>query len=294
LEERKMKKAIAGIAIICLMLFVLTSCYSGIGKADMQITSVSGAGTRTFSMEILKDGAVNPDDSQPVAEMFTQNGYFPQGINAVVTLLNAKKPAGVPTIAMEEKSDRYILSYTISFSSIDDFNTKVKAIAGQYWDANSTEPATLTSSSVTGGTSLAYTEDVQLTYTCNLWASHALFDDTTGVYNVTLANANGLTPDGATAIFYTDKVSINIGGTITNYDKTATAITGSGTIATPVSSSSSSLNSSSSQTSSAVSSTASTTPKNPNTGNSVGAFAIMFVFATIAAGTVFSVKKLHN
>lgn len=276
-----MKKKIAAlIAVISATAVVLVSCYSGIGKSDMTITSAAGAGTRTFSMAILKDGAVNPDDStKPVDQEFTSDGYFPKGIQAVVDLLNSKRPSGVPEIQCKEETDRYVLSYTISFKDLADFNAQTKAIAGKYWDENNVQPAAITTSKASGGTKVTYTEDLMLDYVCDQWASHALFDDTTGVYNVTLANSAGVTPDGpTTCIYYTDNVAVDIGGTVTNFGKNATTVEATGVIKDAAVSSSSKKSSavSSSKAASVASETSTSsahTSSNPNTGDKAGSMA---------------------
>lgn len=226
LGGKKMKKLLTlAISVIALAL-VLTSCYPAILNTTMEV-NLDGSGTRTFVVELLKDGETNPDDSSDtVAGMFTNPGYFPQGIDPAVAYLNTLRPACLSPLVATEETDRYVVTFKMEFDSIDDFNTKMHTLTEDLdWDEEGIVEATLTSVVGDTTTSYTYTEDVLLVNIGSLWMSYALWDspqDTTEVtgdeiFNVAYAQSmtnweKHYSSEQQTAMFFTNATTIDLNG----------------------------------------------------------------------------------
>ena len=176
-----MKKLISLALALVFIATVLTSCYPAIMNAEMALDE-DGAGTRTFVAEILKDGVPNPDDPENpgknVSGMFTDPGYFPSGIQAAVDYLNTIRPEALSELTVTEETDRYVVTFTMDFDSIDDFNTKMKTLTADLdWEAEEIVEATFEKEDVGNNqTKISYAEDILLVNISSLWMSHGLWN----------------------------------------------------------------------------------------------------------------------
>jgi len=173
-----MKKLLTLALTLVFIATVLTACYPAIMNAEMALDE-DGAGTRTFVAEILKDGVTNPDDSTKIVEgMFTEPGYFPSGIQAAVDYLNTIRPEALSELTVADETDRYVVTFTMDFDSIEDFNTKMKTLTADFdWVAGEIVDATF--EKVDAGnnqTTITYTEDLSLVNIASLWMSHGLWN----------------------------------------------------------------------------------------------------------------------
>jgi len=229
-----MKKLYFILAIV-LVMGLLAGCYQGVVTSDMSITSVEGAGTKTIRCYIYKDGVEKPDGSGIVADTFAgDNPYFLKPMEDVVAFLNGKAPAGI-VVSMEEKIDRYVLSFTYSFENVAHYNEITKSLIGDtLWAATDMSYAKIEVVEADNGKQVTFTEDIEVLKNSVRWAAEALINDTTGVYNKARAADEGLTADAsATSIFIIDKFSISIGGKTETFDSKATEVTVSGFIPEP-------------------------------------------------------------
>ncbi len=180
-EEKKMKKLLTLAMALVFIATVLTACYPAIMNAEMALDE-DGSGTRTFVAEILKDGVPNPDDpddaEKNVSGMFTDPGYFPTGIQAAVDYLNTIRPEALSELTVAEETDRYVVTFTMDFDSIEDFNTKMKTLTADF-DWVEEEIVEATFEKVDAGnnqTTITYTEDLSLVNIASLWMSHGLWN----------------------------------------------------------------------------------------------------------------------
>ena len=225
------------IALLITVILVAVSCEAGQASAEMKITSITGAGTRTFHMHLYKDGV--PKLSNPgedVDKMFTPEGgcYFPSGAQAVVDYINSHedKPDLVDEVAIDETDNYYDLKFTISFTSLSDFIAKCKTLAGgdAEWKfkgigdgavTNVVDP-TITVEDVTDGKKITYNEDNRLNSAATKWAANILWnggvnpvnDDDDVVFNVDLAKSEFVSQ--ATDTYETRSFSVEVNGTKTD------------------------------------------------------------------------------
>lgn len=212
----KAKKILSLALVLVFIVVCMTACWPASVADEMTITSDEGAGSRVFHMRLFKDGADKLDGDGKVANMFgdADASFFPSGIEPVLEYLNEHRPEAVPELTMTETDEYYDLSYTITFTSIADFNAKCKAIAGDNW--GDTQEATLTFENAEGGKKGIYTEDKELCFAVSLWGSQALFEagDNT-LFNMDyVASQYITTPD---QVLQNDQVTISVNGTKTVY-----------------------------------------------------------------------------
>lgn len=216
--------------VIAMVAVLLTGCFQGVVTSEMTITSIEGAGTKTIKCDIYKDEADKPDGTGKVADNFSgDNPYFLKPIDDVVAFLNSKAPEGV-AVTMEEKADKYVLSFTYSFKDLADYNAKTKALIGEErWAASDMSEAAIEVVDAEGGKKVTFTEDIEVLKNSVRWAAEALISDTTGVYNSQRAAAEGLTADGsATSIFIIDPFTITVGDNTAKFDSSSTEISVTG------------------------------------------------------------------
>ncbi len=228
-----MKKRGLLLALVLTIALIATSCYHGMVMSDMKITSPEGKGERTFSVALLKDGAADPKaEGKTVSGMFEadENGKccFPSGIDPVFKALQEAAPKEAGELKLEEKDDRYIISFTISFDNIDEFNQKCKAIVGEdNWEKYEMEDATLSVKETDGKKEVTYHEDISLTSASAIWGAKALIDlnDPT-VFNNT--EGGGVDLSDGTAIFYTHMRNVTVGETTKEFPESADDVTVTG------------------------------------------------------------------
>lgn len=211
----KARKIFCLAMVLVFVAVCMTACWPASVADEMTITSDEGAGSRVFHMRLYKDGADKLDGSGQVTGMFgVEDSFFPSGIDPVLEYLNENRPEAVPELTMTETDEYYDLSYTITFTSIADFNSQCKAIAGDNW--GDTQEATLTFENAEGGKKGIYTEDKDLCFAVSLWGSQALFEanDNT-LFNMEYVESQMITtPD---QVLQNDRVTISVNGTETVY-----------------------------------------------------------------------------
>lgn len=229
-----MKKRGLLFALVLSIVFIATSCYHGMVMSDMKITSPEGKGERIFSIALLKDGTEDPKQpGTPISGMFQPDDKgdccFPNGIEPVFEALKKAAPKEAGELKLEEKDDRYIISFTVAFDNIDEFNQKCKAIVGEdNWAKYDMEDATLSVKETDGKKEVTYHEDISLTSASAIWGAKALIDlsDPT-IFNNTAGGGVDLS-DG-TALFYTHMRTITIGETTKEFPESADDVTATGT-----------------------------------------------------------------
>jgi len=174
--KRKRNLMIMALVIGAIAL-ALSACYPAIIESTLTV-NLDGSGTRTFVADLIKDGEPNPDNpSDEVSGMFTDPGYFPAGLEAAVDYLNDLKPDFVSELEMEELDDRYRVTFSIDFDSIDDLNDKVLTLSNDLdWDEADIAPAVLDIEEDDEEIVYTYTEDVSFLNISILWISNALWD----------------------------------------------------------------------------------------------------------------------
>ncbi len=300
-----MKKLISLSLSLVMLAVVLTSCYPAIINTKMDLNS-DGSGTRTFIAEILKDGQPNPDTpSDPaknVTGMFTDPGYFPSGMQAVVDYLNTVKPAAVSAITMEDKTDRYVMTFTMSFTSISDFNTKMKTIITPAdWTTYALEDSTFVKVDAGNNKSnITYTEDLSLVNLSTTWMSYALWNSPVAQKVFDKAYAQGqynwekhYNDETALqyAMFFTNDVTIKIGTLEHLFPKNSEAISFTALVNNPVTPTVAPTKAPTN-----VPTVAPTDDTNPVTGDVSGGFGVLAVIIIVAASSMLFVlrRNLQN
>ena len=293
-----MKKFLSISLIIGILAVLLTSCYPAIINTKMELND-DGSGKRTFITEILKDGVPNPDNptdsAKNVTGMFTDPGYFPSGMQAAVNYLNTVKPAAVSTIAMEDKTDRYVMTFTMDFSSVLDFNTKMKTLTtGINWTTDDIAESTFVKTDAGNNQStFTYTEDISLVNVSTLWMSNALWNSPVALKVFDKVYAQGqfnwekhYNDETLTqyAMFFTNDVTIIIEGQEHLFPKNSTEITFAATVNNPVTATPTPI-----ATAAATVAPTASASQNPATQDSFGfATAIIMLFA---ASVVFATMR---
>lgn len=144
-------------AILCV---ALASCGGLAPSSYLEVDPVTGAGKASFTMMVPKNGVddignnfIEPNgDEEPKAEGYIKNP------NALLNLFKSKVPSGFDVTMKEQTNmvtvetedgdedtvDKGSFDYTVtfSFSSIDDYNAKIKTwLPAKYWDlANAAYP----------------------------------------------------------------------------------------------------------------------------------------------------------
>ncbi|MHB8962981.1 MAG: sortase B protein-sorting domain-containing protein [Saccharofermentanales bacterium] len=285
-----MKKLIALVVSVVMLAMVLTSCYPAILNTTMSI-NLDGSGTRTFVVELLKDGTVNPDDgTKSVTGMFTDPGYFPQGIQPAIDYLNTIRPAALSALTATEETDRYVVTFTMEFDSIDDFNTKMHTLTADLdWSAEEVVDATLTAVLGETQTAYTYTEDILLVNIGSLWMSNGLWNspqDETKIFDVAYAQGqfnwqkHYNDADAVQyAMFFTNSTTIDLNGVEETFGQTAEEVTVTASFDNPVESVAES------EAESVVESEAESEEENPQTSDSspIAVIALFSVLAVMAA-----------
>lgn len=179
------KKTVAIVTLVAAILAV-TACWRGDLTSQTTITSKEGAGTRVFSVNVWKNGAKTPD-----GKILTDNEWDPdfetghlKGSNAQIEAkLKAVAPFPGMQITTSETPEKRWFYMSFSFSSIDDYNAKLKAMfdaaspvfgAAEKLDLRGTFiPATLKME----GDKVTFTDSWQSSVIGMDWAWNALYAD---------------------------------------------------------------------------------------------------------------------
>lgn len=120
--------------LVSLTFLFLTGCFEGVVTHKMSITDETGAGSRSLSIKVYRNGALSPDNSgDRVSDM---NTFLPGGGEAAYSAVEAAKPADWDWLQLEwvtaesEGRDDYdTIKTSFNFDSLEDYNAKGQAIA---------------------------------------------------------------------------------------------------------------------------------------------------------------------
>ena len=166
--------------------------------------------------KVAADGAT-PDTGNGTPDFYAMDGVDRNLSTGGVTLSGTYETAQDYIDALN--ADGTWVNYdsatnTATITSIADFNSQCKAIAGDNW--GDTQEATLTFENAEGGKKGIYTEDKDLCFAVSLWGSQALFEanDNT-LFNMEYVESQMITtPD---QVLQNDRVTISVNGTETVY-----------------------------------------------------------------------------
>lgn len=125
-------KRILLLVIFPAMMLLLTACFEGVVNSDLTITNTDGAGTRTLSVKIYKDGVPKPDYSgELVSGMVGEDGHLPNGTEAVKNKLIEVCNLDDAEIELvtDDSLDYDLITITYSFDDIADYNNKTRILA---------------------------------------------------------------------------------------------------------------------------------------------------------------------
>jgi LPXTG-motif cell wall-anchored protein len=153
-------KKIGLVIMAVLLVWLLSGCYAAQVTSELNITSPTGAGTKTIAAEVLKDEADHPTDA---GQKVTDNSkFFPNGVEPVVQWLKDNVPEGF-TVDLIDKSDRWIFTISYSFTDINDYNAKSKLLMGaDRWEKEEVADTVLTAEAVDGGHNVSIKEDARM------------------------------------------------------------------------------------------------------------------------------------
>lgn len=185
---------------------VLASCGGVAPSSYLEVDPATGAGKASFTMMVPKNGYdgignnfIEPNgDEEPKAEGYIKNP------EALLNLIKSKVPAGF-TVTMKEQTnmvtvetedgdedtiDKGSFDYTatFSFSSIDDYNAKIKEwLPAKYWElANAVYPdnaikeAAMTTKGDAKNATVSLTTDMRILDVVCQWVFDITSTDTTG------------------------------------------------------------------------------------------------------------------
>lgn len=176
---------VAGMA--ALLMLALAGCWAGEVKSEITITSAEGAGTRTITVDVLKDHVAKPDGNGNVDD---NSAYFPNGVAAVEQWLKATLPDGFQ-VELRDEADKHVFAVTYSFANLADYNAKTKLLIGEdRWNEEGLQDAVLQTKAVDGGHEVTLIEDravlkgILLSYLTPIYLDGELFDPTHGGHDV--------------------------------------------------------------------------------------------------------------
>ncbi len=178
---KKTTKVLALLSSLLVLVMLMTACYPA-GLVNEMTLNVDGSGTRKFTVFLLKDGVENPDDpDEIVSGMFTDPGYFPQGIQPAVDYLNGLRPDFLTELEVEEEDDNYLVTFYMDFDSIEDLNEKFDVLSLDWdWEDNGVDEAAITIEEEEDKTVYTYTEDASFANFGALWMSVGLWESDQG------------------------------------------------------------------------------------------------------------------
>ncbi len=206
-------KQILTLTVLVLVVIAFTSCWRGDLSSETVITSREGAGTRTFVVNVWKNGSTLPDNTiltdnewDPDAE----TGYL-KGTNAEIEAkLESAAPFAGMDISTSETDTKRFFYITFSFTSIGDYNDKLEAMfdaASAVYGSNGELdlrgtfiPATLT----VDGDQVTFTDSWQSSIIGTDWAWAAIYNDPA------LINQDGL---GKNMFLYCEPLDVTVGDT---------------------------------------------------------------------------------
>lgn len=170
MEGSLMKKKVLALLLVVSMVVALAACQAAKTYSTVEITSKDGAGNKTIVVSIPKnDGDGNPDAEQEL--------FFPSGFDAVTDFLNEELGDDF-TVTFEEKDESWDYTLKFSFSDIDDYNTKMKEIAGDSWvEAEEYGDAKIEVEEADGGYNVTFTENLLANRAVTIGILTKLYED---------------------------------------------------------------------------------------------------------------------
>lgn len=193
-------KRLSVIALFIVAIFILAGCQEGMISSSVNITSREGAGTKTIYVDIYKDSAKSPSYDGTVDN---NSKFMPAGVTGVADKIKSSCKLSGVTVKTDDKGDFERISISYSFTSIADYNAKMKKLAdgkAEILDAKLT----------VSGDKVTFTEPAENAYNSVLWALQAVYNDS-AVFDKTGAgdNANNPTTLEQMANFYDMKITVN-------------------------------------------------------------------------------------
>ena len=203
---KRLKKlaAIVSAGVLCL---ALASCGHLVPSANLEVNPANGSGKANFTISVPKNGVEGVGNNFMV-EGDTENankGYI-KSPEALLTLFKSKVPSGF-TVTMKEQTKMeevenketgktetkdlgsYDYTVTFSFSSIADYNAKIKKwMPAKYWDAakayigatDDIKEAAMTATGEAAAADVTLTVDTRILEVLGQWAFDVASTDTTG------------------------------------------------------------------------------------------------------------------
>ncbi len=130
--KKRIIAAVLAIGLVVTMLVAFTGCQTATSSSMMTITSLEGAGTRTFTFQIAADKeavANDPDENGVVTyQTFNNSTYFPLGYQAMCDYIEEKLGSDYTVTVDESAVDYVYINLTYSFTNIEDYVAKTKAL----------------------------------------------------------------------------------------------------------------------------------------------------------------------
>lgn len=145
--KRRIIAVLAMVAVIASLLVGFTGCMQATPTSTMTITSLEGAGERSFVFAIPadKDAVANdPDEDGWVGySVYNNSSYFPQGYQALADYLMQKLGSDYKITVDESGVDNVLITLTYSFTSVADYTAKTKALVTEkrWTDCKFKDPA---------------------------------------------------------------------------------------------------------------------------------------------------------
>lgn len=212
-------KKLRNILFVAFALIVLSGCWNAQISSQTNITNPKGAGNKTISVSILKDGQKKPDGTGDVGN----EAYLVKGWEGIDEWLKENTPDGFE-VKKEETDTSYIYSITYEFKDIKEYNQKTKQLIGEEtYNSYGFLPTTLDVEKTKNdkgvkGYNVTFTEDIRILYASVAWAFEGIF------YNEELFNKDPFASGSEVEIsdiYEMTSISIKIGDEETKFDLTA-------------------------------------------------------------------------
>lgn len=232
-----MKKLSRLFILVFAISILLTGCWKGDISSDTTMNK-GGEGTKTLTMELLKDDQPKPDGKGNVDD---NSQFFKGGFPALATWLQTHVPEGYK-VDVKEEATKYVYSITYSFKDINEYNEKTKKLIGDAkYEELGLKPSTLTEeeakdSNGKNAYKLTFTENKDVLYASAAWAVEGIFNDT----NLFDPDPHKTGAIGMTDIYQLKSIKLKIGDAVKEFDLTKdenaslTEVALSGFVAKPV------------------------------------------------------------
>ncbi|MCM0647309.1 hypothetical protein NBE98_02835 [Clostridium swellfunianum] len=212
-----MKKLSRLIVLIFVVSMLLTGCWKGDISSDTAMNR-GGEGTKTITMELLKDNQPKPDGKGNVED---NSQFFKGGFPALAAWLQKNVPEGFK-VDVKEEATKYVYSITYSFKDINEYNEKTKKLIGNAkYEELGLKPSTLNEEEAKDSNGkkaykLTFTESKDVLYASSAWAVEGIFNDT----NLFDPDPHKTGAIGMTDIYQLKSIKLKIGDTTKDFDLT--------------------------------------------------------------------------